>query len=97
MPASTVPDVLRQAATLVRDSHTLQRTRSALAGVQSSLSRILQARIRDLTDSAISDDLVRFGLEPERSVASGADGASVSNSVGAPALKRSRPGLTSSE
>ena len=92
-----MPSVLRQAATLVRDSLTLERTRSALAEVQSALSGFLQARVRGLTDCAISDVPGRFGLEPERSGASGADGASASNSVGAPARNRPRSGPSSSE
>lgn len=96
-PAATVPAVLRQAATLIRDSHTLERTRSALNEVQSALSGILQARVRDVTDGAISDVLVRFGLEPDRSAGGGADGASASNSTGGPARKRPRPGTPTSK
>ena len=96
-PAATVPAVLRQAANLIRDSHTLERTPSALNEVQSALSRLLQARVRDVTDGAISDVLVRFGLEPDRSAGSGADGASASNSTGDPSRKRSRPGTPTSK
>ena len=40
-PAATVPAVLRHAATLIRDFHTLERTRSPLNEVQSALSQIL--------------------------------------------------------
>ena len=97
VPAATMPAVLRPAATLVRDSHTLGRTRSALAEVQSALSGLLHACVRDLTDGAISDVLGRFGLEPERSFARGADGDPASNSVGAPARDRPRSGPSSSE
>ena len=40
-PAATVPAALLQTASLIRDSHTLERTSSALNEVQSALSGIL--------------------------------------------------------
>ena len=96
-PAATFPAVLRQTAPFIRDSHTLERTRSALNEVQSALSGILQARIRDVTDGAISDVLVRFGLEPDCSAGSGADGSSASNSTGGLSRKRPHPGTPTSK
>ena len=96
-PAATVPAVLCQAETIIPDSHTLERTRSALNEVQPALRGLLQARVRDVTDGAISDVLVRFELEPrlgsaDRSAGHGADRASASNSTGGPSRKRPRPG-----
>ena len=95
--AATVLVVLRQAATLIRDSHNLERTRSALNEVQSALSGILQARVRDVTDGAISDVLVRFGVKPDRSAGGWSNEASASNYTGGPTRKRPRPSTPTSK